>query len=247
MTRVILIAAALVGALIALLVWISSPADDRLKTQNELIDGKVNSLGRRTGERPRVAANWPRKAAHVLIQIAYPKDDPRAARGGATLASLRGNGVTYRRKSVNEAALERHRVPVAAVEGALAVASQLLEGPTPAGFTVTIDVGKGAQNRSASESDAAGLLSLLKGRSDAWTPPALALKSERTPEAPSDEIPTWPSLPALGPPQRYQKSETLRAPSQVIRTLLKALQSNDRFTFEGVVYRVVRWEPVNPS
>ena len=82
MTRVILIAAALVGALIALLVWISSPADDRLKTQNELIDGKVNSLGRRTGERPRVAANWPRKAAHVLIQIAYPKDDPRAARGG---------------------------------------------------------------------------------------------------------------------------------------------------------------------
>ena len=121
MTRVILIAVALVGALIALLVWISSPADDRLKTQNELIDGKVNSLGRRTGERPRVAANWPRKAAHVLIQIAYPKDDPRAARGGATLASLRGNGVTYRRKSVNEAALERHRVSVAAVEGALAV------------------------------------------------------------------------------------------------------------------------------
>ena len=247
MIRIILVAVAFVGALVALLVWISSPANERLKTQNKLIDGGADSLGKRTGGRSPIGANRPRKATHVLVEIAYPADDPRAAQGGPVLASLRGNGVTYRRKSVSDASLERHRVPVRAVDEALAAAAQFPKTATEGGFKITIDVGKGQQVMTVPVAEAVRLLGLMKGLVDPWTPRAINLRCKRAPGVPADGVAPWPPMSALGTPQQYERTETLRAPSDVIKTLLRALKGNNRFAFEGAVYRVVSWEPVNPS
>lgn len=247
MIRVILGAVALVGAFIALLVWISSPADDRLKTQNELIDGNVDGLGKRTDGGRRIPTDRPRKAAHVLMEIAFPKGDPRGARGGPILASLRGNGVTYRRASVNDVSLERHRVAVKDVDAVLSLATRSTETTTAGGFRITVDLGKGRKTHTVPEQDAVRLLDLMKGHSTSWTPPALNLRCAVEADASVDGVPPWPTIPSLEPPHAYDRVRTFRAPSAGMKRLLGALKDGDRFVFEQAVYRVVAWEPVNQS
>lgn len=240
MVRIAIIALVCVGGLIAMLFYITGPAQDRVEQQEEIMkNGGKHLAGKTTKGHIHIPTDRPRRAAHQLLTITYPPGDPRAARGGETILVLRGNGVTLRRSSPDATTFERHAIKSKAVDAALAAASELPE--TGAGFTVTIDVGKGPVTRVATAEQVDALLAKLKGSASKWIPQKIHLtiaRAEATPDAPE-----WPSLPSFEFAAHAEGAE-FGSTSRVMARLLTALAHGDTFRSGDETYKVTSWRPV---
>jgi hypothetical protein len=238
---------------IALLWWILSGAEGRLGDRNELLEERGREAAKaRHGVESVLAppAGMPLTEAFETVRVSFPEGDVRARLGGPVILSLRGNRVVFRRRALGEAAFLRQILTEDRRQEIMQRARDLPVAPPsgPGGFALVLSDGKSTTSKSASESDAASLLSLAEGQGGAWTPPALKLLLEEVIDPPPGlTTRPWPSQSGLPDLVALTKeSHEIRGTIETRSKLLAFLSSDPLITEGGRTFRIASWSAVLP-
>ncbi|MAG57319.1 MAG: hypothetical protein CMJ83_13580 [Planctomycetes bacterium] len=252
MSKAIIIAVVFAGGFVGLLIWIMSGAAEQLQTRDELVEDDGRSLKHSTRpsrDQDINIPNRPRKAAHVLVEMRCNGRMKTTLRnGGPIVLSIRGNGVTYRRRALDSAIWDRHRVKTAAVDKVIATVAGLPVAMTGGGgLAVDLDVGKGIVRHYATPQEAQEILEAASGRADPFTPAAIILHTVASPSVPRLEDPDWPKLGGLNPPSAYvAQGAEFRAPKSEMTKLLAILQKSRLLNAEDKAWLLASWHVVLP-
>lgn len=243
MIRLAILLVVVAAAFVALLVHMLGGDSEARSMREKLLRGEVDEIAR--GEGPRgpspLPRDRPRGAGDVLLQVSLPADDPRAARGGEILISLRGNLAIFRRMP-GALHFERVTAPRDRVEAVLAEAAARPSGAAGGSYRLSWDLGDARGEAPLSEDEFLGIYGRLAGRIDAaWRPPGLRLRVSVHPLEQGEDLPPWPA-PPFPPPAEFAEGRDatfLGAQHRAIASMLEqgaAAREAERIRIESFLW-----------
>jgi hypothetical protein len=249
MTRIfILLAVIFGGAVVALLLWITSEAEEQNSVKKELLEtGRV-----KVKRPPREGPIGPRPGgmAREILRIEIPSSDPRRTHGGPCVLSLRANNTYFRRPALDGTAFLRGALSRADTDALLARATECGTAAPPEadGFVITISADGPPVRRAANETAILSLLEGLGRHERPFAAEAVRLGLEAVETAPEglDPIP-WP-LSHQDPAELLAAPQEVEITDRAAKRLAEAAHGGAHFTHgdPARLYRISYLELVLP-